>query len=241
MTRAVSAVAMVLLAAGATLAQPRPAYEAAEITVNTSGSGDADSEGSAGQVAMRNLPLKRLIANAYGVKPDQVKGPDWLDSVRFDIVAKYPANTRQEDHPLMLKTLLEDRLKVAAHRETQELPGFGLSVAKGGIKLKPAAPGDSSRNGTHGPIGALVAKNTSLPRLAVFLTQTVGQTVVDETGISGGFDFELKWTSDDLAADSGVPSLFTALQEQLGLRLQAKKVPVELIMVDHAERVPAER
>lgn len=79
---------------------------------------------------MTNVALKRLIERAYGVKPDQVTGPDWMEDVRCDIAAKYPPDTKSEDRPIMLRTLLEDRFKLATHRESRDLPGYALMVAK---------------------------------------------------------------------------------------------------------------
>ncbi|SPE35763.1 conserved hypothetical protein [Candidatus Sulfopaludibacter sp. SbA3] len=91
---------------------------------------------------MTNMTLRRLIERAYGVKPNQLAGPDWLNSVHFDIAAKYPHDSKPADHPLMLRTLLEDRFKLTTHRETRDIPGYVLVVAKGGFKLKPVEPGD---------------------------------------------------------------------------------------------------
>ncbi len=223
----------------------RPAYEAAEITVNTSGDESSHSDGSRSQIVMTNQTLKRLIERAYDVTPVQVSGPDWLEHARFDIAAKYPLDVKREDQPLMLRTLLEDRLKLAVHRETREMSGYALGVAKSGFKLKPVEPGGTSTNSSGGLISTLSAKKVSMARLAALLTQFLGQTVVDSTGIDGVYDFDLKWTKDDLSTgqnkgDSDAPSLFTALQEGLGLRLQARKVPVEVIVVDRVERVPSE-
>jgi uncharacterized protein (TIGR03435 family) len=194
---------------------------------------------------MTNQTLKRLIERAYEVTPVQVSGPDWLEHVRFDIAAKFPLDVKREDQPLMLRTLLEDRLKLAVHRETREMSGYELGVAKGGFKLTPVEPGGMSTNSSGGVVSTLSVKKVSMARLAALLTQFLGQTVVDKTGIDGVYDFDLKWTRDDLTSDqnkgdSDAPSLFTALQERLGLRLQARKVPVEVIVVDRVERVPSE-
>jgi uncharacterized protein (TIGR03435 family) len=124
--------------------QPQPAhplYEAASIKINNSASGHSGTDGSPGQIMFTNLPLKRLIERAYDVGPAQVVGPEWMETVRFDIVAKFPAGSTAADRPLMLRSLLEERLKLAAHHETRELPGFALVVANGGFKLKPAEAG----------------------------------------------------------------------------------------------------
>jgi len=239
---------IVLLAAGAVSGQPqdgRPAYEAAFVKLNTSGSGSRSSNGSRGQIVMTNQTLKRLIERAYGVKPFQVTGPGWMETVCFDIVAKYPPDTRYEDRPLMLRTLLEDRFKLAVHRESKDMPGYALVVAKGGFKLKPVEPaGGSGTDHNGGRVETMTAKKTSMAELAELVGRFLGETVVDKTGIEGVYDFALRWTKDDLDPNgtdaASAPTLFIALQETLGLRLQPQKVPVEIVVVDHVERVPTE-
>jgi len=106
---------IVLFAVGVVWSQTpasRPAFEAASIKVNTGGGGGSSSNGTRGQVVLNNQTLQRLVERAYGVKPFEVYGPDWIGNVRFDITAKYPAEMKNEDRPLMLRTLLEDRLKL---------------------------------------------------------------------------------------------------------------------------------
>jgi uncharacterized protein (TIGR03435 family) len=233
-----------LLGLGAAFAQPRdarPAYEAASIKLDTSGSGGTSSHGSKGQVVLTNLTLKRFIERAYNAKTFQVTGPDWMEDVHFDIVAKYPPETKDDDRSLMLRTLLEDRFKLAVHRETKDMSGYALMVAKSGFKLKPVEPGGSSTNSEGGRIQKLTAKKTSISYLAELVGRNLGEMVVDKTGIEGVYDFEFRWTTDDQRPDAdGTPSLFTALQEALGLRLQPQKVPVEIVVVDHVERMPTE-
>lgn len=221
----------------------RPAYEAASIKVNDSGSGSNSSHGTKGQVVFTNQSLHRLIERAYNVAPFQVSGPDWLDTVRFDIAAKYPSETQNDDRPAMLRTLLEDRFKLAVHRETRSLPGYALVVAKGGLKLKPVdATGGSGNDHNGGKIEVMKAERNSMAQVADWLARTMKETVVDKTGIDGVYTFELRWTRDDLVTDGvdTAPTLATAIQETLGLRLQAQKVPVEVVVVDHIERIPIE-
>jgi uncharacterized protein (TIGR03435 family) len=226
-------------------AQPQPAYVVASIKPNTSGSSNSSSRGSQGQVVFTNQSLKRLIERAYNVKPFQVTGPEWMENARFDIVAKYPPDTKDDDRSLMLRALLEDRFKLAVHRESKEMPGYALVVAKRGPKLKRAQPRDGSDTNTTGSrLRTLTAKNTSMAALADLISRNLSEIVVDRTGLEGAYDFELRWTNDDQNSSSAdadaAPSLFTALQEALGLRLQPQKVPTEIIVVDHVERVPTE-
>lgn len=239
---------LILLAAAGALAQvpdSRPAYEAASIKVNNSASGNSSSNSSRGQIRFTNVMLKSLIERAYRVKPFQVTGPSWMEDVRFDIVAKYPEGSANDQHAPMLRTLLEDRFKLAVHRETKEMPGYALVVAKSGFKLKPAGPGSSSTStNSNGRVWKLTVKSTSMEQLADLLSRQLGQMVHDETGIQGVYDFEFRWTPNDQSAPASdaeaLPSLFTAVEETLGLRLRPQKVPVEVIVVDHVEREPIE-
>jgi uncharacterized protein (TIGR03435 family) len=239
---------LVFLAAGAVFAQndAKPAFEAAFIKANTTGSGNSSSNGTKGQVVMINESLKRLIERAYNVKPFQVICPEWTDSVRFDVTAKYPENTKQADRPAMLRTLLEDRFKLATHGEQRELPGYALVVAKSGLKLKPAESADSG-TGVNSNNGAVTLEVTaiSMSDLADVLARQLGATVVDRTDAAGKYSFVLHWTLDDTngAPSDGGAAVFATIQEAigtLGLHLQAQKVPVQMVVVDHVERIPTE-
>src|SRR5260370_34783684 len=118
---------ILFLAAGALFAQAqdsRPAYVVASVKPNTSFSDSSSSHGSTGQIVFTNQTLKRYIERAYNVKAFQVIGPDWIESVRFDITAKYPPDTKTDDRPLILRTLLEDRFQLAVHREPKAMPGY---------------------------------------------------------------------------------------------------------------------
>ena len=244
--RATSGRMVLLLSASALFAQTpisRPAYEAASVKLNTSGSGHSGSDGSKGQVMMTNLSLHRLIERAYNVKPPQVAGPDWLDSVRVDIAAKYPPGATDGDHAPMLRALLEDRFKLTLHRETKELAGYELVVAKGGFKLKPVEAEDDDTQHQGGRIQSLSAKGASMALLADLVSRYMNVLAIDKTGIGGVYNFELRWIADDQNGEHAaeeIPTLPIALQETLGLRLQAQKVPVEVLVVDRMERVPTE-
>jgi bla regulator protein blaR1 len=222
----------------------RPAYEAASIKPNVSGSNSSSTHGSRGQIVMVNTTLKRLIERAYDVRPFQVTGPDWMESVHFDVSAKYPPETKPAQRNLMLQTLLEDRFHLQAHRITKEIPGYAMVLGKGGLKVTPVkATGDDSTN-TNGNGGqmALTATSISMPRLAQVLSYSLNSTVVDKTGVEGVFNIELKYSTNDAAAahPDAPASIFTALAEKLGLHLQAQKVPVQFIVVDRVERMPTE-
>jgi len=243
-------VALVALSASASISaapqDPRPAYEVASVKLNNSGGGHSGTDGSKGQIMFTNLTLERLIERAYDVKPSQVAGPDWLENLRFDIVAKYPPATTAAARPLMLRTLLEDRFKLAVHRETRDFPGYAMVVGKSGFKLKPVDPGGSSTNSNgRGRVNDFTGTKVSMDQLAAYVARELDQVVIDQTGIAGVYDFELHWTREDQtpAGDGNsppnpLPTLPLALQDVLGVRLQPRKVPVQVIVVDHIERTP---
>jgi uncharacterized protein (TIGR03435 family) len=221
----------------------RPAYEAASIKLNNSADGHTGTDGYQGRIMFENMPLQRLVAQAYQVSPFQVSGPAWLQSEHFDIVATYPPDAPGAARQRMLRTLLEDRFKLAVHKDSKEMPGYALVAAKNGFKLKPSEGGENDTRHTGGRIESLDAKNTTMATLAQLLARYTGQPVVDETAIAGTYNFQLRWSRDEQNAEpnpDAPPSIFTALQESLGLRLQAQKVPVEIVVVDRVERTPTE-
>lgn len=247
MMRATSASLALLLAAGILSAQtqdPLPTFEAASVKPNNSGSGSSSTNGSKGQIVFTNVTLKRLAERAYDAKPFQIVGPDFMESVRFDIAAKYPPDTKSSDRSLMLRALLQERFKLAVHTDSKEVPGYALVVAKSGFKLKPVEPGGSSTNESGGRVRTLKATKTSMAFLADMLARSLNEVVIDKTGIEGVYDFNYTWTADDIDSSptdgAPAPSLFTAIQETLGLRLQPQKVPVQIFVVDHIEKVPIE-
>jgi uncharacterized protein (TIGR03435 family) len=138
-----------------------------------------------------------------------------------------------------------DRFKLVVHRETKTLPAYELLVAKGGLKIKEVEPGPGGTNSnTNGGKGVLTAQRTTLAHFADWLGTRMDRPVVDKTDVKGAFDIKLEWTMDENTSGDGDPTagptMFTALQEQLGLRLVAQKLPVEIVVVDHVERVPTE-
>jgi len=221
----------------------RPSFEVASVKLNLTGSGNNNTTGDPGQLVITNLALDRLIQMAFGVSPAEISGPDWLSSVHVDITAKYPADSTDEDRGGMMETLLEDRFKLAVHRETRQLQGYALVVAKKGFRLQPLKD-DCRQSAGHsgGPVESLEARCVSMDNLAMRLGIYTASRVENKTGIEGNFSFRLKWSreqpkSTDLDAP---PTLFDVLPEVLSLRLQPQKVSVDMIVVDHIERVPTE-
>jgi bla regulator protein blaR1 len=189
-----------------------------------------------------------LITFAYDVKDDQVSGgPGWANSESYDIVAKGDGNATRAQLRLMLQALLKDRFKLTLRHETKDVPIYELVVAKGGLKIQEDTESPRQRMAMTGP-GKIMAQKTSLTPFAEFLGRFAGRPVVDKTGLTSTYTFKLNWTPavgegglpgppppDVAPPDSNGPSLFTALQEQLGLRLQSAKGPVESLVIEGAE------
>jgi uncharacterized protein (TIGR03435 family) len=194
-----------------------------------------------GRLDAINVTLKRCIMGAYSVGPNQVfGGPDWLDSDRFDITAKVEQPLGDRALMVMLQTLLAERFKLALHREEKPIQAYVLEVAKNGPKLE---KGDGQAAKTSNGRGDLVATNATMDRFAEILSRQMDLPVVNHTGLEGVFNVKLQWTPEgskpakplDGAVVEG-PSIFTAIQEQLGLRMRAQKVLVEVLVIDHAEK-----
>jgi uncharacterized protein (TIGR03435 family) len=189
-----------------------------------------------GTMKAENVTLKRCIIGAYGVGPNQVVGgPGWLDADRFQIVAKSEQNINDDDVlDTMVQKLLAERFGLVLHRETRPMPAYVIEVGKSGPKLEKSAGGESST--TYGR-GNFEARNTSMDLFAHVLARQMDLPVVNRTGLEGVYNFRLQWTPESAQSrpDAG-PSIFTAIQEQLGLRLRAEKAPVEVLVIDRAER-----
>jgi uncharacterized protein (TIGR03435 family) len=190
-----------------------------------------------GKLDYYNISLAEIIGQAYRVQQNQIESADSLLPDRFDIHAVIPAETAADQVPPMLQTLLRDRFKLALHRETRQLPVYALATAKNGSKLKPAESASGITSDTNRTNWHISAK-TTMPQFAEFLARKLDRLVVDETGLSGVFEIVLDAApySLDGSPDAAGPSIFTALQEQLGLKLEARKAPVEILVVDRAER-----
>jgi uncharacterized protein (TIGR03435 family) len=246
-----------------------------------------------GQITWTNATLKVLLTIAYDVKNYQVNGPGWLDSERYDVIAKVPEGATKEQVAVMWQNLLKERFGVVVHHESKEFQVQELVVAKGGPKLKettldpnaqqppsptgPPAPPKLDRNGAPemsgpglmmmiqmgpaGPMGHMVGRAQSISGLATVLGNQLNQPVVDKTGLTGKYDFNLEYMPDmsrmpppppGLAAPAPAPgaqsneasepgsNLVAAMQQQLGLRLASGKAKLDVVVVDKAEKVPTE-
>jgi uncharacterized protein (TIGR03435 family) len=195
-----------------------------------------------GTVRATNVSLSALILWTYGVRSNQLAGAaPWLDSERYDVLARPGTAATYPETMEMLKPLLAERFHLAIHRETREAPVFSLVVSKGGLKLQPNADTASaaSQNGWRTAPNMLIGTAKSMSQLASALTGPLGRTVIDNTGLMQMYDILLKWKPEDDATDGASPPIFIALQEQLGLQVQSSKAPVEMLVIDHAWKPPA--
>ena len=222
----------------------RPEFDVASIKPNTSEGRGSSTRPGPTEVFLENASLRKCIALAYNVseaRENAISAPDWLNFERYDIAAKYPAGTPLDEARVMLQNLLADRFKLKVHREAKEVPVYALVAAKNGPKLAESAPGIQGSIGMSN--GHLSGKGVPLAALADRLSGAVfqlGRPVLDRTGISGLYDFTLDWMPDIAeGGNDSAPSLFTALQEQLGLRLEPQKGSVEVLVVDSMERKPS--
>jgi uncharacterized protein (TIGR03435 family) len=217
-----------------------------------------------GRISYTNIPLRMVLLSAYDVKNYQLVGPDWLNTLRFDITAKIPEGATKEQFQSMLRSLLETRFRMTLHRESKELPIYELLVAKKGPKLKAvmaqptddqiatALPGEGADGfpklsmpssgiviETKNGAARITANSVTLAKFAETLTGRVGRPVIDRTDIAGTYSFVLYFTPEGVTpGDGSEPDIFAALQEQLGLRLEAGRGPVELLVIDNAEKIP---
>jgi uncharacterized protein (TIGR03435 family) len=138
----------------------------------------------------------------------------------------------------LLQSLLADRFHLQIHRDMKEMPVYALVPGKNGPKLKPSLPdAKASASARSGPVNAIMFSKASMAQFASTLSGFADRPVLDKTGLTGAYDLKLQWSDDSQAAqDSGAPSLFTAVQEQLGLKLEAQRSPVEVLIIDQAER-----
>jgi uncharacterized protein (TIGR03435 family) len=238
-----------------------PEFDAVSIKPNKSGAGPPTLHFTGDGVSIENASLLMIIRAAYGMfnsLDDKFIGiPDWAKVEKFDIEAKVNgADARVfqklnfDNRQLMVQAMLTDRFKLRSHHEIREQPVYDLVIAKNGPKLREAKPAEGSDPGgtMERKPGQMTAKNVVVSQLVTALTQTLGRTVVDKTeGLKGKYDFMLTWSPDEAGAsapsddnpappDPTGPSIFTAIQEQLGLKLEPTKGPVECLVIDHLEQ-----
>lgn len=250
--RAWCAIFVAIVLSPAALAQQAPAeFEVASVKPNTSGTGNYGTTTSKGQIRFDNASLKSCIQQAFDVRDFSLSGPGWLDDARFDIVAKIPAGAPGNAIAAMLQTLLKDRFKLASHWAPKELSGYALVMAGNGVTLHPVE--NTGQVSTSTGDRMIAGKQISMDTFADLLGRHLNMPVQNLTGLEGVFQIKLEWTPDAAPdapsgsapsvklPDSAVgPSIFTALQQQLGLRLRSQKVTIQTLVVDHIERLPSE-
>ena len=221
-------------------------FEVASIRINpySKAGCDQDARGCAipptwggGSITATNVPLDLLVEMAYGVEPLQILGNEHFPTDRYDISAK-PASglmTWERSKP-MLQALLEQRFGLKTHRETHDVSGYALVVAKGSPKLK--AAGDTPKPFGTWP-GGLEGGPGDTNSLASMLAILVKRPVINKTNLTGNYDLSLRFAPDG-DTKSTLPSLFTAIQEQLGLRLESTKVPIDYLVIDECNKTPTE-
>jgi len=234
-------------AANIALSKTLPPFDVVSISVNNADDQQFNMSTGTDHIRATNVPLLMLIEFAYDVKADQIAGLSGpVDSARFDIEAKVVPQDgsapKLTDPQLiaMLIPLLADRFHLKAHLEPRTKPVYDLVVAKGGPKIKLSQDeitGNSWNINGEDTMKVLTSQNARMSDLADALSDEAGRKVIDKTGLTGHADITLKW-SDDVAAEQGGPdviSIFTAVEEQLGLKLEPSKGPVDTLVIDHAE------
>jgi uncharacterized protein (TIGR03435 family) len=220
-----------------------------------------------GTIVLRGDPLKIVLTDAFKVKGYQIAGPSWLDEDCFEIVAKMPEGATQDQMPAMLQALLIERFKLAAHKEDRPRPIYALVLDKGGPKFTEAKanfrrgtpPGQVMFRATRQVQG--FKGQMTMARLAQFLAGRFGRPVQDFTGLTGTYGIDFAWATDPtiervaspgtFSADSApdaktdlpaapTANVFTALRESLGLKLEPRQAPVEILVIDRVERIPTE-
>jgi uncharacterized protein (TIGR03435 family) len=209
-------------------------FEVASIHPNTSSSTHSDYsvDGNAGaRLTAENVSLMTLIQRAFGVPQYQVSGPDWLRDVKFNIHASLPAETPRQQMPVALQALLKERFLLGFHRDTKEQSVYVLTVGKGGSKMA-ATPDTNISSGTWQTRDQFKAQNENMAHFCEVLSRQLGRPVLDATGLGGAYDFMLDYDSQDSM------SLFVAIESKMGLKLETKKAPVELLVIDRVEKSP---
>lgn len=217
-----------LLIACAALAQT-PRFDSATITPSAPASGgqvhvQGLTDTAKGTLTYSNITLKELVADAFELREDQIRGPEWLAMQRYDVSATFPPHTRIETIDGMLQALLAEHFRMTMHRESQQSSVYGLRVAPGGPKFTSGQDNaivNADQTGTHWHVTA----ECTISHFANFLSRELDRPVIDQTGLTGSYKFMIDWEDGKLGS---------ALEQQLGLRLEPSTGPVEILVVDHA-------
>jgi len=243
-----------------------PRFEVASVKPNNSGSPTSSGRSVKGSISFSNMALRFLISNAFSVRPNRlIGGPSWIDTDRYDIETRAPETASDEQIRLMLRTLLAERFKLVTRTESREQPAYALVVARSDGRLGPkliassacdnaarftvAAPAAESKLPESMPCGSrrwndgretvIRAGAQPLAPLVRALDGTDDRQVLDRTNLTGTFTFEVRFAPPNVSVtnnDSGLPSVFAALEEQLGLKLESTRAPLDVLVIDSVER-----
>ncbi|MGH8123258.1 MAG: TIGR03435 family protein [Rudaea sp.] len=259
---AVVATAVVLAGQAST---PAPAFEVASVKPNNSASTLMYRGGTPNLYEVTNAPLRWLVRSAYGVMDVELAGPVWISSERFDVAAKLPPGTDRQQVPEMLRKLLAERFKLVVHHETRIVATYDLvlggrnrrlgpnlrkteidcaavvaaaqSGSKPNVALPPQQQGRAPKCGMLEGPGDISLSGAKMKQLSATLSQRLGRRVNDQTGLRDSYDLQLHFAPESATINiSDAPGLFTAVQEQLGLKLEPSKGPVDVLVIDHVER-----
>jgi len=257
MLRTIVGTSLTVLTSTSAFCQPVGPHSAFEVaSVRVSQIGKAGGEGSRREniqfspdgVTMRNVSLRSAIRWAYHVFDDQVSGPDWLALERYDILAKSAGVVAEDQLRSMMQALLAERFKIELHHQTKELAGYLLVVAKGGPKFHESTDDGETSIQPNQKTMTVTVHSAPISQLTEMLSRVFSAPVVDMTGLKGKYDVTLslaKYLADFQPSPGGAPpdplSIITiGLQEELGLKLESKKLSLDLVVIDHAEKVPVE-
>jgi bla regulator protein blaR1 len=201
-----------------------------------------------GSFVGRNLPVRRLVMEAYGVGSFQISGgPGWIDSERYDIEAKAEGLAKPDQLSVVMQALLADRFKLEVHRETKDLPIYAVIVGKQGAKIHLSVQTSSGKQGFASR--TRIAGDFSMADFAKILAPLLSRSVIDRTGLDGTYELNLQWTpligqdgpvpgvdNTELPADANEPPIFSAIQEQLGLQLKSQRGPVDIIIIERVKK-----
>jgi uncharacterized protein (TIGR03435 family) len=240
-----------VLALGGLFAQSSvraPEFAAASVKQDKVGTDEGPAKGreiiqtNPGSLTMQNIRLSSALRWAYGIQPNQISGAAGIDSERYVILAKADSPVPDQQLRLMLRKLLADRFKLIFHWETKEIPVYAIVVDNRGPKFKPSP--DGSEGSTHyGKGNSVVAERATLSQFADSLTNPLRTVVLDETGLTGRYDFtlDLNVYEPGSIAPEDMPSLINrGLKDELGLKLESRKSKIRVLIIDHAEKVPIE-
>ena len=251
--RSTAYASVLILTGAAAFAQP-PAFEVASVRLSQTGSGGRreNIQVGADTVTMRNVSLKSAIRWAYHLFQFQVSGPDWIGYERFDIVAKAAAPAPEEQLRLMARTLLADRFHLALHRVTKEMTAYVLTIGKNGPKFKESTTEGEFTVQPDKQRMILTVQRIQSDQFVDMLSGILNAPVIDQTGLKGKYDIAIDGAKylDQLSkrGEGGaspdpmgpVALIMIAIQDELGLKVESRKAPIDLLIIDHAEKVPTE-